>query len=398
MGVIDLASSARRHGGVVRMGAVYAAACAGTGVSLPFIAPWFAAHGLKGAEIATVLAVPLLARLVTAPLIAVWADSFRLRRTPIALLALTAALAYAAVGISRSFAAWLPIWFVASTAMYSIPPLADVLTLRSGRREGFQYGTPRGVGSLSFVLANAAMGELMANTSVDAVIVWIVAAAALAAAVAFFIAPPEPVLEGGARSSQPDRFKGLGRLVADPTFMTAIVSVGLIQAAHAFYYAFSTLAWKAQGISEPVWGLLWATGVIAEVGFLWFFEPVRRRLGPWRMLMLSGAGSIVRWTAFAFLPPLWLLWPLQLLHALTFAASFVAGLQIVERICPPESTSAAQTLSSALSAGVLIGLATVFSGPLFDRYGALGYLAMSVLAALGLLGGLRLKAALSGLR
>jgi PPP family 3-phenylpropionic acid transporter len=397
MGVIGL-KSARRYGGVLRMGAVYAAAYGGTGVSQPFIAPWFAAHGLKGAEIATVLAAPLLARLVTAPLIAAWADGFRLRRTPIALLALAASLAYAGVGACRSFAAWLPIWFVGSTAIYAFTPLADALTLRRARHEGFPYGTPRGMGSLAFLLANMAMGELMVLTSVDAVIVWIVAAAALTAAVAFFFGPPEPVLEGGARSSGADRFKGMGRLAADPTFMLAIVSVGLIQAAHAFYYAFSTLVWKAQGISAPVWGLLWATGVIAEVCFLWFCEPLRRRLGPWRMLMLGGLGAVVRWTAFAFSPPLWLLWPLQVLHALTFAASFVAGLQIVERLCPRESVSAAQTLNAALQAGVLIGLATVFSGPLFERYGAQGYLAMSVLAGLGLLGGLKLKAALSAAR
>jgi len=377
------------------MGMVYAAAYGGTGVSLPFISPWFAAHGLNGADISAILAAPLLARLVTSPLVAVWADSWRLRRTPIAILALVTTASYLVLGFGRGIAVWLPVWFVAATAMSSIPPLADVLTMRCARREGFPFAAPRGMGSLAFLLANAIMGALLAKASINVVLWWSTAAAALLAGLTFVLAPPEPVRESGERLRSAERFRGVGRLLADPDFLVAIVSVGLIQAAHAFYYAFSTLVWKAQAISAPLWGLLWATGIAAEIAFLWLMEPWRTKLGPWVLLMLGGAGAVVRWTAFALSPPLWLLFPLQLLHGLSFAASYVAGLQIIERLTPPDSFSAGQTLNSALSAGVLIGLATVFSGPLFDRYGALGYLAMSALAALGLVGGVRLRRVLA---
>jgi PPP family 3-phenylpropionic acid transporter len=130
--------------------------------------------------------------------------------------------------------------------------------------------------------------------------------------------------------------------------------------------------------------LLWGLGVGAEIVFLWFLEPVRRKLGPWKLLVLSGIGAGIRWTAMAFLPPLWMLWPLQLLHALSFTACYLGGLELTQAIAPRDSQSAAQTLSSALSAGVFIGLATILSGALFDRYGAWGYLAMSAMALGGL--------------
>jgi PPP family 3-phenylpropionic acid transporter len=176
--------------------------------------------------------------------------------------------------------------------------------------------------------------------------------------------------------------------------VTAIIAGGLIQSAHAFYYTFSNLAWKAQGVPETWWGLLWATGVASEITFLVFMAPLRRRFGDWTLLMLGGAGAAVRWTAYAFSPPLWLLWPLQALHALSFAAAYFSGLHIVDRLSPPRSKTLAQTLNSALSSGVLIGLATIASGPLFDRFGAKGYLAMTVLALLGLLAALGLRPAL----
>ena len=209
---------------------------------------------------------------------------------------------------------------------------------------------------------------------------------------AALVLPAEPVGEGAPLRGR-ERFRGLGRLLVDPVFMTAIFAVGAVQAAHAFQYGFSALLWKAQGISEAVTGQLWAFGVVVEIALMWLVEPWRRRagIGPWALLVIGAAAAIVRWTAMAFAPPLWLLWPLQGLHALTFAATFLAGIQIVETLAPRDSQTAAQTLSSVLSAGVLIGVATALSGSLYDRFGAGGYAAMAVMSAAGLLAALPLR-------
>src|SRR5687768_7496992 len=88
-----------------------------TGVSLPFAGLWFRAQGLSGVEIGIVLAAPMLARVVTGPLLAVWADGFRLRRTPIALLGLAMATGYGCAGVAEGFAAQAACWFVGATAM-----------------------------------------------------------------------------------------------------------------------------------------------------------------------------------------------------------------------------------------------------------------------------------------
>lgn len=367
-----------------------------TGVSLPFAGLWFQAQGLNGAEIGTLLAAPMLARLVTGPMIAVWADSFTYRRTAIAILSLIAAAGYGAAGLVEAYALWLPLWFVAATAAAAIVPLADVLTLRGAAREGFTFAAPRGAGSLAFVAANVGMGALLLRASPDVIIAWLVIASLGGAVTALTVLPPERVGQGvcvGAR----DRFRGLGALAADPVFMTAIFAVGAIQATHAFLYGFSAIEWKARGISESVTGLLWGFSVVVEVVFMWVAEPWRRRrgIGPWPVLMIGGAAAVVRWIALAFMPPLWALWPLQALHALSFAATFLAGLQIVERLAPPANQTAAQTLLSALSSGVLIGLATLMAGPLYDAWGARGYLAMAALAVLGLIAGARVRGSLT---
>lgn len=378
-----------------RMALQYVLLFGASGVSLPFAGLWFREQGLTGAQIGTLLAAPMLARLLTGPMIAVWADGFRLRRTPLVILGLAAVLGYGGAGLVQGYAAWAALWFVGATAASALIPLTDVLTLRLAARHGFSFSLPRGCGSAAFVVANLTMGAMLLRAPPDVIIVWIALAALGIAAVAAFILPAEPVADG-APVLGTERFRGLGRLVADPTFMTAIFAVGAVQAAHAFYYGFSAILWKSQGISEAVTGQLWAFGVVVEIGFMWLFEPWRRKagVGPWLLLAVGAAAAIVRWTAMAWAPPLWLLWPLQTLHALSFAATFLAGLQIVERLAPRDSQTAAQTLSSVLSAGILIGLATATAGPLYDAWGAGGYLGMAALAGLGLLAAFRVRKAL----
>ena len=383
-----------------RMALQYVLLFGATGVSLPFAGLWMRAQGLSGAEIGTLLAAPMLARVVTGPLLAVWADGFRYRRTPIALMGLVMAAGYALAGLSDLYPVRAIGWFVGATAMGALVPLTDVMTLRLAARIGFSFSLPRGAGSAAFVAANIAMGALLLHGPVDGVIVWLVVSSLGLAAVAALVLPAQTVVEGPAAVAGLERFRGLGRLLVDPLFMTAIFAIGAVQAAHAFQYGFSAILWKTQGISEAVTGQLWAFGVVVEIALMWLFEPWRRRvgIGPWSLLMVGSAAAVVRWSAMALAPPLWLLWPLQALHALTFAATFLAGLQIVERLTRPDSHTAAQTLSSVLSAGLLIGLATAASGPLYDRFGAGGYWAMAAMAAAGLIAAIPLRRRLGEVR
>jgi PPP family 3-phenylpropionic acid transporter len=375
-----------------RIGLYYAAIFIGTGASSPYLPVWFAHRGLSGAEIGLILSLPMMARTFTAPLIAVWADSFALRRTAMGLMAGAVAVLYLLMALPWGFAWWMAVWFAASSAYSALPPLADVLALRRAARDGFNFGWPRGIGSAAFIVANVTVGWLLARGSPDVVLVWMVAAVTATSLGARLLLPPDPVHEEGQVAKLADRMAGVRELIRDPRFMTAIVSCGLIQSAHAFYYSFSTLSWKQQGIAENLTGLLWGVGVAVEIVFLWFLEPWRRALGPRRLLILGGAAAVVRWTAYAFSPPLWVVFPLQALHSLSYAATFIASLQLAEELAAPKNATAAQAMNSSLSGGVLAGLATVASGWLFDRYGAHGYLLMSAMCLAGLVGAVRLSA------
>ena len=68
-----------------------------------------------------------------------------------------------------------------------------------------------------------------------------------------------------------------------------------IQASHAATYAFGSIHWQASGISPSWIGVLWATGVAAEIVF---FATVGRWPAHWRtpfrLIGLGAAASLIR--------------------------------------------------------------------------------------------------------
>lgn len=372
----------------LRLGLFYAAMFAGIGASSPYMPVWFAHRGLSGVQIGIILALPGLVRIFTGPVLAVWADGFALRRTPLAVLALAVAGGYALLAAPVGFWGWLGLWLVASTCFMAITPLTDVITLARARSGGFNFGWPRGIGSAGFIVGNLGMGVILIRGSPELVVVWITSCALLMMLGARWLLPAESEPTSTPKGTA-NRWTGIGDLLRDRAFMTAVIAAGLIQSAHAFYYGFSTLTWRQQGIPESLTGVLWGVAVAVEVGFLWFLEPWRRRLGPRNLLVIGGVGAVVRWAAYASAPPLWLLFPLQGLHALSYAATFLATLEIGARLSAPTNASAAQSMSAAVGS-LLAGLATLASGWIFDRFGSGGYLLMAAMCVVGVAAALTL--------
>ncbi|PTT06187.1 MFS transporter, partial [Caulobacter sp. HMWF025] len=209
---------------LVRLSLFYAAAYIGTGVSLPYIATYLRSRGMSGAEIGIILAIPMLARPFTGPVLAVWADGFTLRRTPMVLLGLGAALGYAGLLVAPGFLGLALAWLIAATLISTVSPLVDVITLRRARTEGFNYGIPRGMGSSAFIVANLIMGVVLIRFSPSVIAVWIAVAAVLSALAAGILVPPERVHAIGDKPDRAQRWKGLGALLRDRTFCLAVAT------------------------------------------------------------------------------------------------------------------------------------------------------------------------------
>ena len=65
---------------------------------------------------------------------------------------------------------------------------------------------------------------------------------------------------------------------------------------------------------------------------------------------------MVRWGAMMADPTGWLLWPLQALHALTFAVGHLGAIAFIARAVPPRYGAAAQGATGAMAVGLALAL------------------------------------------
>jgi PPP family 3-phenylpropionic acid transporter len=358
---------------------------AANGVTMVFLPRWLeGARGLTGAEIGAVIALAQLARVGTGPLVAFWADGAADRRTPLRLISTATLIAYAAFFfVTRDFPSVLALGFVALSLGAMAGPFMEGAMLRATSSGRIPYGVARGVGSIAFVLANIAAGFSIALYGVDAVPAGMLTALALFALSTWFALAPDPAMHAVHARLPGAQMAAVKALLRNRRFLILIAACGLIQSAHAFFYSFSTLTWRGQGLSADTIGLLWSIGVVVEVAFLWTLPFFERRVSPEMLILVGGAGAVVRWICLGFAPLGLVLWPLQMMHALSFAAVHVGAMRVLSREAPDAAAGMAQTFYAVLSGGLLLGLATLGSGLLYDSVGARGYWAMALMALAG---------------
>jgi MFS transporter, PPP family, 3-phenylpropionic acid transporter len=360
-----------------RLAVFYAALFVALGVQVPFLPLWLAAKGLDATLIGIVLSLPMIVRVFAIPLATRGADRRDALHTVIVIASGMAVLGYGALGLAHGVVAITLAYALASAFFTPLIPLADAYALRGLSHIGRAYGPVRLWGSAAFIVGTFAAGLLLDVIAARDLIWVMVATLAMTTAAAFALSPL--TLRDGRAS------KGLPfarDLLRDPALLAAAAAASLIQASHAIYYGFSALDWSAAGFDGGAIAALWALGVVAEIAL--FAISARLSVAPTTLLMLGGAGAVVRWGAMAFDPPPALLPPLQCLHALSFGATHLGAVAVVARRAPAELAATAQGYF-AVALGLVMAAALGVSGVLYARWGSFAYGAMALVAAAGAL-------------
>lgn len=358
--------------------ALYSSKFISLGIQLPFFSGWLHWKGLTASEIGLLTGLALGARLVLGPFVALWADRRRDPRTGLravsAVFALSSMFLALAPGKSAIAAAGVAMLW----AFGVLVPLADTAALRADRAGELHFGRTRAFGSSAFLLTTLIGGEALTRLGLDASVAIMAGAASLTLLASLILPPAAP------RSPAANPFEDAGKLLGARTFVAALAASALIQGAHATYYSFSALRWSELGYAPRIIGALWAAGVIAEIVLLTRMKGLVRRLGPQRLMMIGAAGATVRWLATAAEPPLAILFLVQTLHALSFAATYMGMIEFIDRAVPARLVNTAMAVNSTAGVGAMTGLATVSAGFLFQSQGAsAAWLLMAAMASAG---------------
>ena len=382
------------HAFSLRLSLFFAALFVLYGVQIPFFPVWLDWRGLSAAEIGFVTAAPLFLRLLIGPAAAFLADRSGDRRRAIVV---AAAFALAAIaGLSQAHHLLLIALFTAVFVVgaQTSGPIGEAIALSGVRDHGADYGRMRLWGSLAFIGATFVGGALMERLGAPSVI-WMMAACAGALLVAAWLLPAgRPATAGraaAARGATPLTLRQVIEVAGSGPFLLCVVAAGMVQASHAVFYAFGVLHWQAQGISSTTIGILWSVGVFAEVLLFSVAGRFVETVGAVGFILAGAAAAVIRWGAMAFDPPLALLFPLQVLHALTFGATHFGAMHYIHRAVPQEQAGTAQALFAAATGGVGMGAATLLAGMLYGPLGGLSYLSMMIMGAIGLVAAIVLR-------
>ncbi len=362
------------------------------GINLPYFPVYLEeARGLSGAEIGLILALSTLFRVIAGPLLAAWAEGAGFRRS-LGLTCIAVTAGYTALNPMTHVGAIGALAVLSYSLFASTMPLAEAALMAvTGRERGrISYGFARALGSAGFIVGNLVGGALIQAYGSDIAIKLIIGAAALLAITTAWVDGKPRHLASGARDILPAMLSGLG-LFRQRRLLLLTLAGAAIQASHAHYYNFSAVIWTHQGIGSDLIGVLWSMGVVAEIALLFAAARMLSHRRAETLIAIGALGGMVRWSVLGFAPGLALVYPVQLLHAATFAATHLGTLRAINEEVAPARLPVAVAINSAIAFGPAMALSALASGAMFDLFTGLGptgeargYWLMSVLCALGL--------------
>jgi PPP family 3-phenylpropionic acid transporter len=330
----------------LRLAAFYFAYFAYVGAFTQYFPVYLAGRGLQPTEVATVLAMPQLAR-IFAPTFWGWlADRADARRAVVVASCAALALGFAAIPYVPGFPGITLLVAVTSILSAGGLPLVEAITLSVLAGRSGHYGPIRLWGSVGFIVAVLLVGvwlDAHAPAGLSGILLAL-ALAALAASVLLPRASRAPLASADANHS------GAGRVSAS---VRALIGAGFcMAAAHGALYAFFTLHLQRLGYSGTSIGALWTLGVLAEIGVFLYLPALFRRFSLPSILLFSLLAAVVRFAAIGWAAGfLAVLVVAQLLHAATFGAFHAASVAMVQRLFPAAAHARGQALFSSLAYG-----------------------------------------------
>lgn len=328
------------------------------GIFLPFWGIWLTGQGVTTEQVGVLFSIGLVLRfassLTVLPRVSTGSGTLNLIR----ILGFVSLLCFASLFFLNGY-----FWLAGLTLLINfmigpMMPLGDIVGSRLVKQVNLDYGRVRLWGSVSFIAGSAAVGWLIVDFGLHAILALTVIITAILWV--FSLANLNPQLVDNEEKESLNK-QSLLTLLTKPEVLLFLLIVGFIQGSHGAYYAFSTIYWDSVGISGTVIAWLWAIAVFAEVLLLRFNHYLFANWSIKQMLLLALIGGIIRWGGLAFTDNVYLLAILQTLHALTFALTHLAAIRYISRQNASKLV-AYQSLYSGVALGLLMALFTYIAG------------------------------------
>lgn len=345
------------------------------GIFLPYFNLYCFHLGFSGVEIGALSGLRSLAMILFPVAWGAVADRYQARRPIFILCNFAAAAVWALYLLHRDFTAMF--WVTLAYGIFFAPIIsfmeAFTMDLLGGEKK--RYGRIRAWGTSAFIAVVIGMGRLIDATSVEIIVVLILAGSLLQAV--FSVMVPGTRRRRGAAGGV-DR----GFLIR-PKPLLFLGSAFLMLVSHGAYYGFFSIHLEALGYGKTFIGAAWALASGAEILVMLNSDRIFRRFSLENVLLFSLAAAILRWALLYQARSSGVILATQGLHALTYAAFHIGGLLYIDRLTPEGSKTLGQAVNNAVTYGLGMMVGFFLSGWLYDLLGPFLLFRMSALIALG---------------
>lgn len=350
------------------------------GMFAPYWSLYLKSIHFDAIEIAILVAVQPVMRMIAPTLWGWLADRTGKRLLVVQIAATLSAVSYMGVFATTSFWGMFVVLALMGFFWSASMPLVEATTLTYLGKHSARYGRIRSWGSVGFIASVVGLGYALDHMD----IVWLLwVGAAIEFGIVLFARqiPPTEVLAHHT-DSQPVK-----QIVLQPRVLALFGACFLMSVAHGAYYTFYSIYLVDHGYAKSAVGGLWALGVICEIGVFFLMPWLVRRFGFTRILLVSFSSAVVRFMLIGWgVDFLSLLLIAQVLHAATFGAYHAASVGLVHEFFQGRHQSKGQALFGSLTYGAGGMLGGLASGPIWQNYGAsVLYSCSAVVALLGLL-------------
>lgn len=243
----------------------------------------------------------------------------------------------------------------------AVLPQFEVVTLNYLKEKTDHYSKIRIWGSIGFIVFVLLLGWVFDYLSVSYLPVFMLL-------LLFAIFFSSTLIVGQEITHEHESTEGFLSLVLKPTVLAFLIAQFLNQVSHGAYYTFFSLYLEQYQYSKSMIGILWAVGVIAEVGLFLIAHKIFSRISHKTVLVASLAFGGLRWVLTAhFVESLWVLVVLQMLHALTFGAMHAVAMHYIHMYFKGKHQGQGQALFSSFTYGAGGALGAYASGFLWQQ-------------------------------
>ena len=334
------------------------------GIFSPYASLFFAERGMTAPQIGVLMSIMQVMRIFGPNLWGWVADRTCQRVAVLRLTACAATVMFVGMFFGQTFAQFLIVMIAVNTFTSAQGPLSEALMLSAMRGDLTHYGRVRLWGSVGFIVAVTAGGELLDWRGIELVpwLAWVMLGMVLLASLRLRELVPTHI-----GHAMPSVLAILQRREVLAFFTSSFLMI----AAHASLYVFFSLYLAQLGYSKTIIGVMWSLGVVAEIAFFYYQAPLFRRYGVRTLLLVSLVLAVLRFLIIgAGAQSLaWLLLA-QVLHAATFGTHHSACVMAMQRWFAGPLQASGQALYISISYGLGGTAGGLLMSMCWDRFGA----------------------------